>query len=125
MGVNYDGDYFLLTASNCVEKDGGFYQSLAATPGSTLAVSMWVINYKQGSGTIGSRIGVDPFGGTDPASSDIVWSSWMRTGGSWKKGTVTVTPQADRITIYLQHEQSTENAWNLNGFDHLEVLEVP
>jgi hypothetical protein len=117
----YDGHYFLGTASNCSEKDGGYFQTIGATPGSPVQVSAQVLTYKVGSEPMGSRVGVDPLGGTDPAAPSIVWSPWTRTGGAWKRVKVSATPQTNRITVFLQYDQNADNEWNINAFDRIEV----
>jgi hypothetical protein len=30
--------------------------------------------------------------------------------------------RADKITLFLQHEHSVANAWNVNAFDGVEVV---
>ena len=120
-----DGRYFIGTASNCVEKDGGFYQSIAVTPGSSLKVSVWALTYKEGAEPMGNRLGVDPYGGTDPQSSEIQWSPWLETAGRWKRLSVVATAQSDKLTVFLQHDQNAANPWNINAFDTLEVTEAP
>ena len=120
----YDGEYFLGSAANCSERDGGFFQPVAATPGTPVQVSAWLLTYKEGSAPMASRIGVDPHGGTDPGSRDVVWSPWTRTGGAWRQVKLQVVPQATRMTIFLQHDQNVDNPWNISGFDRIEVVEV-
>jgi hypothetical protein len=119
----HDGQYFLGTASNCVEKDGGYYQSIAATPGKPVTVSASILTYKDGPAYMASRMGLDPHGDTDPESGNIVWSAWQRTGGGWKRVSLTVTPQTEKVTIFLQHDQNIDNLWNINGFDRIEIVE--
>lgn len=119
-----DGHFFLGTASNCAEKDGGFLQSVEATPGAPLDVSAWTLTYKEGSAPMGNRLGVDPTGGTDPSDESVVWTEWIRTGGAWKQVRLNLTPQSDRITIFLQHAQNSDNRWNINAFDRIEVNAV-
>ena len=38
-------DYFLGTASNCGQKDGGVYQTVAAQPGRGLRLGAWVLGF--------------------------------------------------------------------------------
>ena len=57
---------------------GGIYQQIAnVTPGATYwANVIWFVYHPAGEldNTVGRRIGIDPTGGTDPRSPNIVWS---------------------------------------------------
>ena len=57
---------------------GGVYQQVTnAVPGATYwANVIWLVYHPAGAidGTVGRRIGIDPTGGTDPQSPNIVWS---------------------------------------------------
>jgi hypothetical protein len=120
--ASYDLGSFLGTAVNCGEKDGGVFQSLAAERGSRIEASAWTLTYKEGEAPNGSRIGIDPHGGTDPQSPGIVWSPWVETDGAWSRISVDAVARADKITLFLQHEHSVANAWNVNAFDGVEVV---
>lgn len=59
--------------------DGGIYQRVAATPGTGYKfVVYWAVVMVDGKGMheseINRRLGIDPFGGTDPNSGNIRWS---------------------------------------------------
>jgi hypothetical protein len=58
---------------------GGIYQQITnAVPGATYwANVVWLVYHPAGAidGTVGRRIGIDPTGGTDPTSPNIVWST--------------------------------------------------
>lgn len=64
-------------------------------------------------GGIGRRIGIDPFGGTDPTSSNVVWSedNWRNDCKICNVEHVTVTAQADTITVFLR----IDNTWKLRA----------
>lgn len=63
---------------------GGIYQQITnVVPGATYwANVIWLVYHPAGAidGTVGRRIGIDPTGGTDPTSPNIVWS-----GEIWNK----------------------------------------
>jgi hypothetical protein len=64
-------------------------------------------------GGIGRRIGIDPFGGTDPRSPDIVWGpdNWRNDCKICDNQAVTATAQADTITIFVR----IDDTWRLRA----------
>ena len=84
---------------------------------------MWALTHREGASPIGSRIGLDPDGGTNPASGSVVWSPWLDTDGNWEAAAASATSRAGRATIFLQHAQDAGNVWNINAFDGLEVVQ--
>jgi hypothetical protein len=116
----YEGDYFLGTATNGGEKDGGVFQTIGATAGTNQTITVWIRTYKLGTGNCQSRLGVDPYGGTDPDSGNIVWSGWEESPDTWTQLEVSVTAQKSKIAIFLQHNQNSSNDWNINCFDLIE-----
>jgi hypothetical protein len=119
------GQRFLGTAVNCGAKDGGVQQSIAARPGGDVSVRTWTLTARDGTASVRNRIGIDPRGGTDPRADRIVWSSWAETAGQWAHLDLTARAEADRVTIFLEHDQDAENPWNLSAFDGVEVVQVP
>ena len=76
-------------AVNWDDEDGGVLQKIAATPGKTYEVETWVrahdarIAYSGTQGqNIGTQVGIDPTGGTDPHASSVVWSAMNWYGNS-------------------------------------------
>jgi hypothetical protein len=67
----------------------------------------------QATGGIGRRIGIDPFGGTDSRSANIVWSqdNWRNDCKICNIEQVAVTAQADTITVFLR----IEDTWKLRA----------
>jgi hypothetical protein len=120
----YDGNYFFGTAANWGSKNGGLYQRLGATPGRTQTLSAWIRTYVEGTDTNGNRIGIDPLGGTDPNSANIVWSAYQQSPDMWRQLTVSTPAQSDIVTVYLQFQQSNANVWNINAFDLVEKSEL-
>jgi hypothetical protein len=51
------------------------------------------------------RIGIDPFGGTDPFSSNIVWSGEAAAADQYAQFRVTAAAQADKVTVFLYASQ--------------------
>lgn len=120
-----DGGRFLGTAVNCGAKDGGVQQSIATRPGRVVAARAWTLTYRDGAAGIRNRIGIDPTGGTDRTSARVVWSTWVETGGRWGTVSVATRAAADRVTVFLEHDQDAANPWNVSAFDGVEVVQVP
>ena len=64
-------------------------------------------------GGIGRRIGIDPFGGTDSTSPNIVWSpdNWRNDCKICNIEQVVVTAQANTITVFLR----IDDTWKLRA----------
>jgi hypothetical protein len=120
-----DGESFLGTAVNCGAKDGGVQQAVSAQPGSSVTVAAWTLTHRDGVAAIGNRIGIDPWGGTDPRAEQVVWSPLVETGGVWQRVAVTAWAQTDRVTIFLEYEQDAANPWNVSAFDGVELVVGP
>ncbi|HZO32256.1 MAG TPA: carboxypeptidase regulatory-like domain-containing protein [Chloroflexota bacterium] len=120
-----DGASFLGTAVNCGAKDGGVQQSVSAQVGSSVTTSVWTLTHRDGSAPIGNRIGIDPWGGSDPEAGHVVWSPWSETGGAWQRVSVAARARADRVTVFLEHDQDASNPWNVSAFDGVELTVAP
>jgi hypothetical protein len=101
---------------------GGLYQQVAVTPGiNYYANIVWLVfdslandaAVNQNVGGIGRRIGIDPFGGTDSRSPNVVWSedNWRNDCKICNVEHVTVTAQAETITVFLR----IEDTWRLKA----------
>lgn len=119
------GDRFLGTAVNCGAKDGGAQQSVSAQVGNAVTFGTWVLTYRDGPAPIGSRIGIDPWGGTDPRAERVVWSEKVETGGVWQHLDVTARSESERVTVFLEHDQDAANPWNVSAFDGLSLTHAP
>ncbi len=117
-----NGGRFLGTAVNCGAKDGGVQQAVAARLGSHVDLRAWTLTIKEGTAGIRNRVGIDPHGGTDPAAGRVVWSPWVETDGQWEQVGVSALAQADRVTVFLEHDQDAANAWNISAFDEVELV---
>lgn len=92
---------------------GGLYQQVPVTPGNNYYANIvWLVfdslandeAVHNATGGIGRRIGIDPFGGTDSRSPNVVWSTdnWRNDCKICNIEYVTVTAQADTITVFLR-----------------------
>jgi hypothetical protein len=125
----YSGNCFFGVAANYKSKNGGAYQQISGvTPGQTYTLSAWIRTYMSGRNdpnadqwSILCFIGIDPTGGTDPLSSNIVWSDGEFSDDAWKRIEVSAVAQSSIITIFLKHVQKWNIEWNISCFDKLEV----
>lgn len=90
--------------------EAGFYQQVAVTPGQTYCLSMWGHSWSAEDddnaysgpvyGNFRQRVGLDPTGGTDWRSSNVVWGAQRVQPDTYELFVVTATAQANTITIY-------------------------
>jgi hypothetical protein len=101
---------------------GGLYQQVPAVKGNSYYANIvWLVfdslvndqGAHQATGGIGRRIGLDPFGGSDSRSPNIVWSpdNWRNDCKICNIEQVTVTAQADTITLFLR----IDDTWKLRA----------
>lgn len=101
---------------------GGLYQQVSVTPGNTYYANIiWLVFDSFANdgavnnvvGGIGRRIGIDPTGGTDSRSSNVVWSedNWRNDCKICGVEEVAVTAQADTITVFLR----IDDTWRLRA----------
>ena len=98
---------------------GGVYQRISnVVPGASYwANVVWLVYHPAGKldGTVGRRIGIDPTGGTDPASSAIVWSSeiWNKFDSCpykiCRELQVQATAQNTTITVFIRIASTWKN----------------
>jgi hypothetical protein len=101
---------------------GGIYQQVKVTPGNTyyanivwLAFDALVNDASINSvvGGIGRRIGIDPTGGTDSRSSNVIWSedNWRNDCKICNVEQVVATAQSDTITVFIR----IDDTWRLRA----------
>lgn len=110
---------YILTRDHFV---GGIYQQVPVTQGQNYYANIvWLAfdalvndaSINKQVGGIGRRIGIDPFGGTDSQSPNIIWSedNWRNDCKICNVEHVTATAQADTITLFLR----IEDLWRLRA----------
>lgn len=100
----------VMLKSNSFAFDSGIFQRVAVTPGKGYTASLlWAVEridgvpYQDGY-QINRRIGIDPFGGTDPNSPNIKWSSDYFGSGKFADGEIRTDEYArsDFITVFVR-----------------------
>ncbi len=101
---------YIVTESHFI---GGIYQQVPVAKGNTyyanivwLAFDSFVNDPSINAvvGGIGRRIGIDPFGGVDPKSENIIWSedNWRNDCKICNVEQAVATAQADTITVFIR-----------------------
>ncbi len=122
--------YFTLFATH----QGGIYQEVdSATSGTTYRFSIYAhvwsssfedANVSEDPGAVVVRVGIDPTGGTDGASEDIIWSTAAAFFyDAYRQYAVIATAESSTITVFVE---STVGEPRANNYIYLDdaVLEV-
>ncbi len=114
--------------ANFTTMNGGAYQQVAVCPGQDCEVSAFIIT-RQFSGNdweVVCRIGIDPFGGTNPASANIVWTPWTWSPEQWSSlgltGANKVRAQASTVTVFLENKHYYNLRYNFTMFDDVTLI---
>ena len=68
-----------------------------------------------------TRIGIDPNGGSDPNSGEIIWSSWTDPHDTWKTQSVEATSTGGTVTVFLFATQGAPTNRNMVYWDDAEL----
>jgi hypothetical protein len=88
--------------------EAGIYQQVAVTPGQEYCFSVWGHSWSTEHSDdpccsdlpLEQRIGVDPTGGTNWQSADIVWGPHIQQYDEYAQFSISVTAQTSQITVY-------------------------
>ena len=125
--------------------EAGVYQIVWGTyPGDVVRFRMWGMGWNQywpsvnpvdervsdyqGEGGLRFRIGIDPYGGEDYTSPNIVWSDMVDPYDAWHRFEVVTTARADHVSVWLYaHPSRWEMRWNESFWDggEFDVLDQP
>jgi hypothetical protein len=147
-----EGSYFFGFGTNYGLVDGGAYQRLQAVPGGSYTVDFdyrtqnWDFDVmtppigRAAYDDIQVWVGIDPTGGVDWRSPDVVWGKRWTTGydfisrppvpGRWSPpalplGTVSATAQGDRITVFIRYFNKWPWVWSIAAVDNLRLSGPP
>jgi len=105
------------------QNDGGVYQRFTTTPGQPYVLKAWFKAFSpQGSGIAEGFLGLDPTGGTDPNSPNIVWVS--KPYDYWSEKVWPVTAQTDYITVYLRGRSTKDPSKNKTAYVWIDDVEL-
>jgi hypothetical protein len=90
---------------------GGIYQQVAVAKGSLVTFTIWVqvwsstepeVDQCEGFGNYAVSAGIDPNGGNDGTSGNIVWSGSAMPCNQWVQLSVSTVAKADRVTVFTR-----------------------
>lgn len=106
------------------EFDAGVYQQITGvTSGQAYGFDIAMVTYWRGPGYPDSdgkmvkQVGLDPFGGTDPTSSNIIWSDSDANDKAWVYMDVAATAQANTITVFAKVQAPQNDSTNHTDLD--------
>lgn len=120
-----DGDWMVASAIDGGTKNGGVYQQISVTPGSSYVFTGWVYAWKRDAEAQdpGGRLGVDLDGGTDAEAETVMWSSTVYTFATWQQLAVAFTATGDTVTIFMDMVQRAPT-FNVTALDNAVVEEA-
>lgn len=127
----HSGNWFAGTAVDGGTASGGLYQRVAVPNGFECEARAWsrVFHLNNPTDSAQNRVGIDPTGGTNPASAAVVWSAvdvqLVEGYSEWRELIApTVTCTGGYITIFLDAQQYNAAGWHINCFDDAGVSAV-
>ena len=120
-----EGTYAQKWGSVYATHKAGIYQQVNVTVGSSLTLTAWAQSWSStkddpavsDGGNYSLSVGIDPTGGTDYASANVVWSAQSTTLDAWVQLTVQTTAQAGTVTVFLRGDSEWRNKHNDAYFD--------
>ena len=80
--------------------------------------------YRQSDTAAGAslKVGIDPKGGTNPTSADVVWSAAVAPYDQWGEMSVTAKSEGGSVTVFLYMTQSAGLAMNNVYWDQISLV---
>ena len=113
----------------------GIFQQVEVTPGVAYVAAVgWAAYASFGEGGernsgqfIGRKVGIDPSGGTDPTSPNIVWSPevWDELGGIFPQLRVSAVAQGGTITVFVRANNPQSHGNDKVWFDAVTLAVDP
>jgi len=108
----HDGNWAQKWFNTHAHHNAGVYQQVNVANGSKLSLSAWAQAWssseddpnRSDNGAYTMKVGIDPTGGTDPNSGNIVWSEPNGTLDAWVELKVSTTARAGTVTVFLHGE---------------------
>jgi hypothetical protein len=129
----WHGDYAASISTTSATHTATLTRQFAVNPGPVRATVMAMLKSSDDAGH-GVRIGIDPYGGEDFQSEQVVWSAWYSTHpddpgyggyqyGRWVELPVDALAISGTITVHLlTHNDYRENA--AAHFDYVQLFET-
>ncbi len=122
-----DGSYLIGAYAYMGNKNGGVLQRVKVTPGEMYGASMrflthqYPIDSSHPAEYTACAIALDPTGGTDISSPNVVWSDdkTSTVDGQWSDVSVWTTATSDVMTVFCVIEQRYADCIHLNAVDKI------
>src|SRR5258708_5553811 len=110
---------------------GGVFQTVAVAPGTKLQFSVWVnvwstslddANASEQPGHLIVRVGIDPQGGVDGTSANIVWTTAPELYDQYQQVTVEATAAGPAVTVFCDSAPKDPGKNNNTYLDHPPLL---
>ena len=101
----HGGSHAQRWSTNWTTHDAGIYQQVTAAKSVSYTFSAWTWRHDEwnnGGDNEASWVGIDPYGGTNAASSNVQWSSKQISYETWTQQSVSAAAQADTITVFIR-----------------------
>lgn len=128
------GPKWVGSVGNYSPKTGGIFRSVPVIPDRMYRFGGFIQTRAYGhaqadpiDGLAVARIGVDPTGGTNPASPNVIWARYRFTGGQWMELGLNFVPQANTVTLFAEHKWEDFYLippWFIVAFDDLWIGSV-
>ena len=104
--------------------DAGVYQQISGlTPGQAYKFDVGMAAYWRGPGypdTNGKMVkvaGIDPYGGTDPTSPNVIWSQSDANDKAWVGLFTAATAEASTVTVFAKTQAPENDSYNHTDLD--------
>jgi hypothetical protein len=112
--------------------NAGLYQSVTVPRNGWLRFTIWMFNWSSQADVFGVSdgfhrkwVGIDPSGGTDPFSPNVVWGNEDRTMDTWVQLGVVAQARGDRVTVFVREQPEWSVKHNDVLIDDAELVAVP
>ena len=138
-GFNHEPEFGILTGregqshegwraqrwfNNYATHDAGIMQRVAVSPGSNVKFSIWALSWSAQQDQFGISegkyrkwVGIDPTGGTDPMSPQVVWSPVNEVMDQWVKLEIETSAKGSAVTAFVRGQPEWPLKHNNNIVD--------
>lgn len=114
-----------------------FQRVTGLTPGQPYSFSGWISKFWGGPSenrppppdpyALGSWIGYDPTGGTDPTAPAVVWSApdWDDAAHGYVNHHMAAVPHGDALTVFVRVQHKWQKGYTVVFVDALELFDAP